>query len=143
MSLTSQVLRVHNRVYQGSGGLIGHKVLGVPTLLLTTTGRRSGAKRTNSLVYAQDGADYLVVASNGGADTAPAWLHNLRADPNVEVQIGRDRQPAVARIVEPPDPEHARLWTIVNQNNRDRYSAYQEKTSRAIPVIALSPASST
>ena len=140
MSVTSQVLRVHNRVYQATGGLIGHKVLGVPTLLLTTTGRRSGAKRTNSLVYAQDGADYLVVASNGGADAAPAWLHNLRADPNVEVQIARDRQPAVARIVEPPDPEHARLWTVVNQNNRDRYSAYQEKTSRPIPVVALSPA---
>ena len=142
MSVTSQVLRVHNRVYQGTGGLIGHKILGVPTLLLTTTGRRSGAKRTNSLVYAEDGADYLVVASNGGSDVAPAWLHNLRADPSVEVQIGRDRQPAVARIVEPPDPEHARMWTVVNQNNKDRYSAYQEKTTRPIPIVALSPASS-
>ena len=142
MSVTSQVLRVHNRVYQGTGGLIGHKVLGVPTLLLTTTGRRSGAKRRLSLVYAEDGADYLVVASNGGSDSPPAWLHNLRANPNVEIQIGRDRQPAVARVVTPPDPEHARMWTVVNQNNKDRYSAYQEKTNRPIPVVALSPVSS-
>ena len=142
MSVTSQVLRVHDRVYKATGGLIGHKVLGVPTLLLTTTGRRSGEPRITSLVYAHDGDDYLVVASNGGADAAPAWLHNLRADPNVEVQIGRDRQPAVARIVEPPDPEHARMWALVNANNRDRYSAYQEKTSRPIPVVALSPRSS-
>ena len=142
MSVTSQVLRVHDRVYKATGGLIGHKVLGVPTLLLTTTGRRSGKPRITSLVYARDGDDYLVVASNGGADQAPAWLHNLRANPDVEIQVGRERSPAVARIVEPPDPEHARLWTIVNQNNRDRYSAYQEHTSRPIPVVGLSPASS-
>ena len=139
MSVTSQVLRVHDRVYQATGGRIGHKVLGVPTLLLSTTGRRSGTTRTNSLVYARDGDDYLVVASKGGADQPPAWLLNLRANPDVEIQVGRDRIPAVARVVEPPDPEHARLWTVVNQNNKDRYSAYQKKTSRPIPVIALRP----
>ena len=114
-------------------------MLGVPSLLLRTTGRRSGATRTNGLVYALDGGDYLVVASNGGADRAPSWLHNLRANPEVEIQIGRERQPATAREVAPSDPDYARLWQIVNENNRDRYSAYQEQTARPIPVIALTP----
>jgi deazaflavin-dependent oxidoreductase (nitroreductase family) len=139
MSLTSQVLRVHEKLYVASDGRIGHNMIGVPTLLLRTTGRRSGATRTNGLVYARDGDDYLVVPSNGGADRAPAWLHNLQANSAVEVQIGRDRQPATARVVETTDPEHARLWQIVNANNKDRYSAYQQQTARPIPVIALTP----
>jgi len=139
MSLTSQVLRVHEKLYVASDGRVGHKMLGVPTLLLHTTGRRSGVTRTNGLVYARDGDDYLVVASNGGADRAPAWLHNLRANPSVEIQIGRERRPATARVVDPADPEHARLWQIVNANNKDRYSAYQKQTARPIPVIALTP----
>jgi F420H(2)-dependent quinone reductase len=137
MSVTSQVLRVHEKLYIASDGRVGHKMIGVPTLLLRTTGRRSGATRTNGLVYARDGADFLVVPSNGGADRAPAWLHNLLADPSVEIQIGRDRQPATARVIEAADPDFDRLWTIVNENNRDRYRAYQEKTARRIPVVAL------
>src|SRR4051794_982343 len=83
-ALTPHVLRLHQRLYESSDGRVGHRMLGVPTLLLRTTGRRSGATRTNGLVYARDGDDYLVVASNGGADQAPAWLHNVRADPEVE-----------------------------------------------------------
>jgi len=139
MSITGQVLRVHEKLYVASDGRIGHKMIGVPTLLLRTTGRRTGATRTNGLVYARDDADYLVVASNGGADRPPAWLHNVRADPSVEVQVGRDRQPATARVIEPANPDYERLWKIVNENNKDRYAAYQENTSRPIPVIALTP----
>ena len=139
MSVTSHVLRVHEKVYVASDGRIGHKILGVPTLLLHTTGRRSGKTRTNGLVYARDGDDYLVVASNGGADRAPAWLHNLQADPSVEIQIGRRRQPATARIIESTDPDYPRVWQIVNQNNKERYTAYQQRTARPIPVIALTP----
>ena len=139
MSLTSQVLRVHEALYKGTDGRIGHRMIGVPTLLLRTTGRRSGVTRTNSLVYARDGADYLVVASNGGADRPPAWLHNLRAKPEVEIQIGRERRAATARIVEPSDPDYQRLWKLVNEHNRDRYSAYQAKTTRPIPVVAVTP----
>jgi F420H(2)-dependent quinone reductase len=139
MSVTSQVLRVHEKVYIASDGRVGHKILGVPTLLLHTTGRRSGKPRTNGLVYACDGDDYLVVASNGGADLAPAWLHNLQADPSVEIQIGRKRQPATARVIDSTDFDYSRLWQIVNENNGDRYTAYQTKTARPIPVIALTP----
>jgi deazaflavin-dependent oxidoreductase (nitroreductase family) len=140
MSLTGQVLRVHEAIYKGTDGRVGHRMIGVPTLLLRSTGRRSGATRTNGLVYARDGDDYLVVASNGGADRPPAWLHNVRAHPDVEVQIGRDRSPGTARIVEPSDPDYDRLWKIVNENNHDRYTAYQQKTERPIPVIVVSSA---
>ena len=71
----------------------------------------------------------------------PAWLAApcFQADPQVEVQVGRERRPAQARVVEPGDPTFDRLWTIVNQNNQDRYTAYQHQTSRPIPVVALSP----
>src|SRR2546421_4011696 len=133
MGITSLVLRVHERLYKQTDGRVGHGMLGVPTLLLRTTGRRSGATRTNALVYARDGDDYLVVPSNGGADKAPGWLHNVRADPAVEIQIGRERRKGTARVVEPSDPGYERLWRIVNENNRDRYSAYQKKTARPIP----------
>ncbi|MBV8430119.1 MAG: nitroreductase family deazaflavin-dependent oxidoreductase [Solirubrobacterales bacterium] len=139
MSLTGQVLRIHERLYKQTDGRLGHRMLGVPTLLLRTTGRRSGATRTNALVYAQDGNDYLVVASNGGADKPPAWLFNLQAKPDVEIQIGRDRQPGTARIVEPANANYERLWKLVNDNNHDRYTAYQRQTPRPIPVVAITP----
>jgi deazaflavin-dependent oxidoreductase (nitroreductase family) len=112
----------------------------VPTLLLETTGRRSGATRTSSLVYARDGADYLLVASKGGADEPPAWLLNLEADPEVVIQVGRERQMGRCRVLRPSDPDYARLWKIVNEANADRYTAYQESTSRPIPVVAVTPA---
>jgi deazaflavin-dependent oxidoreductase (nitroreductase family) len=140
-ALTGQVLRLHGRLYVRSDGRIGHRMLGVPTLLLRTTGRRSGATRTNALVYARNGDDYLVVASNGGADQAPGWLHNVRANAGVELQVGRERGKARARIVEPSHPDYELLWRLVNENNRDRYSAYQRNTARPIPVIAITPAS--
>ena len=140
MTLVGQVLRVHEAIYKGTDGRLGHNMIGVPTLLLRTTGRRSGAARTNSLVYARDGADYIVVASVGGADHHPGWLFNLRANPDVEIQVGRKRQPARARELGPSDPDYARLWKLVNDGNRGRYDEYQTKTSRSIPVVVLTPA---
>lgn len=139
MSITVQILRLHEQLYKKTDGRIGHRMIGVPTLLLRTTGRRSGATRTNGLVYARNGDDYLVVASNGGADRHPAWLHNLRANPDVEIQVGRERRKGTARIVEPSDSDYELLWGIVNENNRDRYNAYQHQTTRTIPLIAVTP----
>jgi deazaflavin-dependent oxidoreductase (nitroreductase family) len=139
VSLTGQVLRLHAALYKRSDGRVGHNMIGVPTLLLRTIGRRSGATRTNALVYARDGDDYLLVASNGGADRPPAWLHNLRTNPEVEIQIGRERRRGTASIIEPSDPNYERLWKLVNENNRDRYTAYQRQTARPIPVIAITP----
>jgi F420H(2)-dependent quinone reductase len=139
MSATGQVLRLHERLYKATDGRVGHRMIGVPTLLLRTTGRRSGQVRTNALVYARDGADYLVVASNGGADRDPAWLYNLRANPEVEIQIGRERRQASARILGPSDPDYERLWKIADEENHDRYGAYQEQTSRPIPIVVVTP----
>jgi F420H(2)-dependent quinone reductase len=140
MSVTEQVLKVHERIYKASDGRVGHKMIGVPTLLLRTTGRKSGQTRTNALVYAKDGNDLLVVASNGGADKPPAWLFNLEAKPEVEVQIGRDKKAATARALRPDDPDYERLWKIVNDNNKDRYNGYKKMTERPIPVVVLTPA---
>jgi F420H(2)-dependent quinone reductase len=137
MSVMGQLLRLHQWIYEGTDGRFGHRMIGVPTLLLRTTGRRSALTRTNALVYARDGTDYLVVASNGGADRDPAWLHNLRANPKVEFQVGRERHKAASKVIEPSDPNFERLWKIVNENNQGRYSAYQKQTARAIPVVLI------
>ena len=130
-------LQVHAYIYEHTDGLIGHRMLGVPCLMLRTTGRKTGQTRTNSLVYAKDGDRYLVVASKGGDPKAPAWLLNLRATPEVQVQIGRTRFQATAAAIGPDDPDYTRLWKLVNDNNSDRYDAYQKRTTRPIPVVAL------
>jgi deazaflavin-dependent oxidoreductase (nitroreductase family) len=139
MSIMGVVLQVHEWIYKQTDGRMGHRMLSVPALLLSTIGRRSGATRTNSLIYARDGEDYLLVASNGGADRHPAWLHNLRANPDVEIQIARERRKGTAKVIEPTDPDYDRLWKLVNDNNQDRYTAYQKQTARAIPVIVVTP----
>ena len=136
-SILHRVLQAHQWLYVKTDGLVGHELLGVPCLLLRTTGRRSGLLRTNSLTYGKDGDAFLVVASNGGADQAPGWLANLRAEPKVEIQVGRKRFAALARVTLPDDPDYARRWTIVNSANKDRYTEYQKKTSRPIPIVEL------
>jgi F420H(2)-dependent quinone reductase len=137
-SLFRTTLQVHAFIYEHTDGLVGHRLLGVTCLMLRTTGRKTGQTRTNSLVYAKDGDRYLVVASKGGDPKAPAWLLNLRAKPEVEVQIGRTRFQATATEIGPDDPDYSRLWKLVNDNNGDRYDAYQKKTTRPIPIVALS-----
>ena len=133
-------VRVHDAVYQRSQGWIGHRIPGAPnSLLLHTVGARTGLPRTNSLSYARDGRDYLVVASNGGDPRSPGWYHNLKADPSVEINVGRKRFAVTAAPVLPADPDYARLWRIVNANNANRYEAYQTKTTRGIPVVRLTP----
>ncbi|ADG99173.1 conserved hypothetical protein [Segniliparus rotundus DSM 44985] len=136
-----RVLQAHQWVYEKSGGLVGHKLLGVPCLLLRTTGRKSGLSRTNALTYAEDAGVYLVVASNGGADRPPGWLANLRAKPDCEIQIGRRTRAVTAKATLPDDPDYARRWRIVNAANKNRYTEYQKKTSRPIPIVELRPTS--
>jgi deazaflavin-dependent oxidoreductase (nitroreductase family) len=133
-------LRVQEKLYISTDGRIGHKLLGVPSLLLRTTGAKSGEIRTNALIYAPDGERWLVVPSKGGAPKAPAWLFNLRAKPDVEIQVGRKRFPATATEVKRGDPDFDRLWKLVNANNGNRYDAYQKLTTRQIPVVVLTPA---
>jgi deazaflavin-dependent oxidoreductase (nitroreductase family) len=132
-------LHLHQAVYDLSDGRLGHRMLGVPCLLLRTVGRRTGKSRTSALVYARDDDDYVVVASLGGSDHPPAWLHNVRADPYVGVQVGRKRLAAVATVVERGAEDYDRLWRSVNEVNRGRYDGYQAKTSRPIPLVRLTP----
>jgi deazaflavin-dependent oxidoreductase (nitroreductase family) len=134
-----RVLRIHDAVYQKTNGWIGHRALGIPSLLLHTVGAKTGVPRTASLTYARDGGNYLIVASKGGDPKAPGWYHNLKANPNVEINVGRKRFGVTAKPVLPDDPDYARLWQIVNKNNSNRYEAYQKKTSRPIPVVVLTP----
>ncbi|WP_280262571.1 nitroreductase family deazaflavin-dependent oxidoreductase [Nocardia wallacei] len=139
-NLFGNVLRAHQWVYERSHGVIGHRLLfGNPTLLLRTTGRRTGLPRTTALTYGRDGEAYLVVASNGGAAKPPAWLANLRAHPDCEVQVGRHRYPVTARPTLPGDPDYARRWGIVDRVNKGRYTRYQQQTDRRIPIVELSP----
>jgi F420H(2)-dependent quinone reductase len=132
------LLRLHNTIYQGTGGRVGHHFPGMPpALLLHTTGAKTGRPRTNSLTYSRDGDAYLIVASMAGSDRNPAWYHNLKAHPEAEINVGPKRFGVRARLVTPDDPDYRRMWRQVNENNADRYDAYQSKTSRPIPIFEL------
>jgi deazaflavin-dependent oxidoreductase (nitroreductase family) len=124
----------HVRRYRETGGEVGHIWNGVPTLLLSTTGRRSGEERTTPLIYGQNGDAYVVVASKGGHPTHPAWYLNLVAEPKVELQVAADRFPARARTA--TAEERARLWPLM-ASIWPAYDDYQAKTEREIPVVVL------
>lgn len=133
-----QIMRVHDTVYQGTNGWIGHRLMGLPSLLLHTVGAKTGKARTSTLTYARDGDDYLVVASNGGAPRSPAWYHNLKAHPDVEINVGPRRFAVTAQPLLPGDPDRERLWGVVTKYNK-AYPNYQKRTSRPIPVVRLTP----
>jgi deazaflavin-dependent oxidoreductase (nitroreductase family) len=109
----------------------------VPTLLLTTVGRKSGIALTLPLIFARSGSDYVVVASKGGAPAHPAWYLNLQADPEVRVQVKAEKFPAQAHTANPE--ERARLWPKM-VGIYGPYARYQTKTDREIPVVILTPA---
>lgn len=136
--LFPRILRIHQWIYEHTDGLLGHRLLlGNPTLLLRTPGRRTRLLRTTALTYARDGDDHLVVASNGGRPNPPTWLGNLKARPDCEIQVGRQRQRAIARPTLPDDPDYARRWAIVDTNNKGRYTQYQKMTERPIAIVEL------
>ena len=124
----------HTQRYRATDGEEGHDWQGTQTLLLTTTGRKSGEARELPLIYGVNGADYLIVASKGGADTPPAWYLNLEADPDVELQVWDDRFPAKARVATPE--EKAEMWKTMTAE-WPAYDDYQKKTDREIPIIVL------
>jgi deazaflavin-dependent oxidoreductase (nitroreductase family) len=124
----------HVRRYVESGGKSGHRWGGVHALLLTTRGRRSGKLRRTALIYGRDGDRYLVVASRGGAEKHPAWYLNLAENHDVEVQVGTDRFPALARTAGPE--EKSRLWRLMT-SIWPEYDRYQARTTREIPMVIL------
>ena len=133
------VPRLHRWLYQTTGGRLGHGIIGVPSLLLHTTGRRSGVRRTSALVYGRDGSSLVVAASNYGGARDPAWLANLRATPRVELLVARRQVVAHARVVEVGDADYPRLLAVMNRVNRDRYVHYQARTARPISLVLMSP----
>jgi deazaflavin-dependent oxidoreductase (nitroreductase family) len=124
----------HVWLYQTSGGKRGKTIGGLPVLLLTTRGRKSGAQRTVPVVPFIDGGQTYVIASMGGQPQHPAWFFNLKADPEVEVQIGHERWRARAEIL-PPEPR-ADIWPRITAA-MPNFGEYQKKTSRVIPVVRL------
>jgi deazaflavin-dependent oxidoreductase (nitroreductase family) len=129
-------LRLLQFMYEKTDGRIGQRYGQWQFLLLRCKGRKTGKIRTVELLYIEDGDNVCVIGSKGGSDTPPAWLVNIQSNPDAEVQIGRDRWPAVARIADPK--ERSRLWRKANEVWD--YDAYQRRSSREIPVIILEKA---
>lgn len=130
--------KANTAVFRRTGGRVGARFPGgAPVCLVTTTGRRSGEPRTVPLLYLRRGDDVVIVASKGGWSSHPAWFHNVVADPNVTVQIGRRTRSMVARVADAE--EKAELWPALVEMY-GAYDDYQARTERDIPVVICSPA---
>jgi deazaflavin-dependent oxidoreductase (nitroreductase family) len=129
---------VHTLLYRHSRGYIGHVIPGVSgrMLLLDHTGARSGTRRTSPLLYVEDGADVVIVASKGGFPKHPAWYHNLIANPETTVQIGSEQRDVYARVA--TAEERGRLWAKAVKAYAG-YDGYRARTSREIPLVVLEP----
>ena len=132
--LARLVTGAHTAVYRLSGGRLGGRVAGLPVLVLTTRGRRSGKLRDTPLGYVEAGEGLVLVASNGGDPRSPQWFRNLCADPSVWVTRGRSRQAMTARPATPE--EKRRLWPRVVEAYSG-YERYQQRTRRDIPLVVL------
>jgi deazaflavin-dependent oxidoreductase (nitroreductase family) len=124
----------HVERYEATDGDEGHDWQGTQTLILTTTGAKSGEPRKAPLIYGKHGDRYLVVASKGGAPEPPAWYVNLQKDPTAQIQVRGERLSVRARDATPE--EKPELWSIMTKEWPD-YDEYQTKTDRQIPVVVL------
>ncbi|MFE3176264.1 nitroreductase family deazaflavin-dependent oxidoreductase [Amycolatopsis sp. NPDC059090] len=124
------------RAYLASNGAEGHESNGLYTLLLVTTGRKTGIPRRTCLIYGTSGDEFVVVASKAGADEDPEWFKNLAAEPSVGVQVGDRRFSARARVAAPDEREI--LWPQM-ANMFPLYDEYARKTDRVIPIVLLAP----
>jgi deazaflavin-dependent oxidoreductase (nitroreductase family) len=124
----------HVQRYRETAGEEGHDWQGTQTLILTTTGRKSGEERSTPLIYGRSGDDYLVVASKGGADDPPAWFLNLEASPGAEIQVKAERFPVRSRVA--TAAEKSAMWDTMTAA-WPAYDEYQAKTEREIPVVVL------
>jgi deazaflavin-dependent oxidoreductase (nitroreductase family) len=127
---------LHRLWYRITGGAVGGTFSGMPILLLTTTGRRSGKQRTTPLMYMQDGDRMVVVASNAGRDEHPRWWLNLKQHPRATVQI-KSKQTAV-HAADASAEERSRLWPRLTAAYAD-YETYEQRTNRPIAVVLLTP----
>jgi F420H(2)-dependent quinone reductase len=135
----NQLMKGHAIVYRATGGRIGHRFPGAPpTLLLDHVGAKSGNRRTTPLTYVPDDGNVVIVASKGGHPRHPAWFHNLRANPDVTIQVGSERRAVRARVA--TSEERTRLWPKVVATYGG-YAGYQQRTEREIPLVILEPRS--
>ena len=134
----NRLTALHVGIYRLSGGRIGEKVpRGTGRmLLLDHVGAKSGKQRTIPLLYIEDGDDVVLVASKGGSHKHPSWYHNLMANPETSVQIGREKRAVTARRAKPR--EKKALWPRLVAVWPD-YERYQRRTAREIPLVILSP----
>ena len=132
--------KLHASVFRATGGRIGGRMVGSPVLLLGTTGRKSGHKRTTVLLYLEDGGRYVIVASNGGTAKHPVWWLNLQVDPEATVEVGVEvgGRKIHVRATEARGEEKARLWQRLVRMYPS-YEDYQKRTDREIPVAILEP----
>lgn len=121
--------------FRANAGKLGGQFANMPLLLLTTVGAKSGQARVNPLAYFTDGDRYLIVASYAGGPTNPPWYFNLVAKPTVEVEVGSERLTCVAQVL--AEPERTQQYEKIAAASA-AFAEYARKTSRAIPVIALS-----
>lgn len=120
--------------FRANQGKVGGQFKGMPLLLLTTRGAKSGISRTNPLAFIRDGDRYVIIASFAGAPKNPPWYHNLVANPIVRVEVGGQSFDARAEVVK--EPERSALYQKV-EAAMPVFSEYKRKTQRSIPVIAL------
>jgi deazaflavin-dependent oxidoreductase (nitroreductase family) len=119
--------------FRGNGGRVA-QFEGRPLLLLHHTGAKTGTERVNPLVYLPMGDDFAVFGSKAGADTNPAWYHNLRAHPDTTIEVGTETLPVHARVAE--SAERERIWEEQKRENPN-FAEYEQKTTRPIPVVVL------
>jgi F420H(2)-dependent quinone reductase len=135
--LLKRLMGGHTAIYRASNGLIGHRFPGAPpALLLDHVGAKSGTKRTSPLVYGRDGENLILVASKGGYPKNPAWLHNLKANPDTRVQVGSEIRNVNARVAQ--GEERERLWKLM-VGVYAGYESYRRRTEREIPLVVLEP----
>jgi deazaflavin-dependent oxidoreductase (nitroreductase family) len=134
MSMNDFNQRMIEEFRANNGQVISGPLAGMPLLLLTTTGAKSGQTRVSPLAYTKDGDRLVIIASKGGAPTNPDWFYNVRANPTVTVEVGTERFQARATI--PQGQERERLYKQMAQQ-LPVFAEYQQKTSRQIPVILL------
>ena len=135
--LLKALFRWHTPIYRVTGGRVLGEIKGAPVLILTSIGRKSGKSRSRPLLYLAEEDTYVVVASNGGSPTYPAWYLNLRMNPIVIIQIGRRKFTVIAEIADPQD--RARHWPKVAEMFSG-YDTYQGRTGRKIPIVVLKKA---
>ena len=121
--------------FRANHGVVSGPFEGAPMILVTHTGAKSGARRTTPLVHTRDGERYVIIASMGGAPTSPAWFHNIKANPKVTVEVGDDTFEAEALVLT-EGPERQRLFDQ-QAALMPNFTEYQQKTTRVIPVVAL------